>query len=148
MGSEMCIRDRIYRWTDYDSDGIFHNDSDNDGMVDSGEWTEPTEMEEVTYWWSNGPQAEVRVGLPFEDARDGLMLGVWRHVDEFSDEDPVRIEIDWTAFGKVEDDWINIRNESLISGGKSESINMNISVPETTTPGSVSYTHLTLPTKA
>ena len=126
---------QIYRWTDYDSDGIFHNDSDNDGMVDSGEWTEPTEMEEVTYWWSNGPQAEVRVGLPFEDARDGLMLGVWRHVDEFSDEDPVRIEIDWTAFGKVEDDWINIQNESLISGGKSESINMNISVPETTTPG-------------
>ena len=126
---------QIYRWTDYDSDGIFHNDTDNDGMVDSGEWTEPSEMEEVTYWWSNGPQAEVRVGLPFEDARDGLMLGVWRHVDEFSDEDPVRIEIDWTTFGKVEDQWIDVQTESLILGGKNETISMNISVPESTNPG-------------
>lgn len=126
---------QIYRWTDYDSDGIFHNDSDNDGVVDSGEWTEPTEMEEVTYWWSNGPQAEVRIGLPFEDLRDGLMLGVWRHVDEFSDEDPVRIEIDWTAFGKIEDDWIKIQNESIIPGSTDESVNLNISVPENITPG-------------
>lgn len=126
---------QIYRWTDYDSDGVFHNDSDNDGMVDSGEWTEPDEMEEVTYWWSNGPQAEVRVGLPFEDARDGLMLGVWRHVEEFSSEDPVRIEIDWTTFGKIEDNWIDIQDQSLILGKKNETIMMNISVPENSTPG-------------
>ena len=126
---------QIYRWTDYDSDGIFHNDTDNDGMVDAGEWTESNEMEEVTNWRSNGPQAEVRVGLPFEDASDGLILGVWRQVDEFSDEDPVRIEVDWTTFGLVTDDWITIIGENMISGGQSNLIMMNISIPEGTNPG-------------
>ena len=32
-------------------------------MVDSSDWTESSELEEVTYWWSNGPNAEVRVIL-------------------------------------------------------------------------------------
>lgn len=126
---------QIYRWTDYDSDGIFHNDTDGDGMVDAGEWTEPSEMEEVTYWWSNGPQAEVRVGLPLDDASDGLMLGVWRKVDDFSEEDPVRIEIDWTTFGMVNEEWISIDNEDVILANQSNSILMNISVPEDAVPG-------------
>jgi len=126
---------QIYRWTDYDSDGIFHNDTDQDGMVDAGEWTESDEMEEVTNWWSYGPQAEVRLGLPFEDSSDGLMLGVWRKVNEFSDEDPVRIEIDWTTFGLIEDDWISISDNIIIEGGDTTSITMNISVPEEAVPG-------------
>ena len=126
---------QIYRWTDYDNDGVFHNDTDQDGMVDAGEWTESDEMEEVTNWFSNGPQAEVRVGLPFEDVRDGLMLGVWRYVDEFSGEDPVRIEIDWTTFGVVNEDWISILDETVITSGASISIEMNISIPEGTVPG-------------
>ena len=64
---------------DDDEDGIYVEDFDNDSMVDSDDWTESGELDEVTYWWSNGPQAEVRVGMPFEDARDGLLLGVWRY---------------------------------------------------------------------
>ena len=72
---------------------------DNDSMVDSDDWTESSELEEVTYWGSNGPNAEVRVGNPFEDARDGILLGVWNYNGDLSD-DPVRIEVDWTAFGE------------------------------------------------
>jgi hypothetical protein len=46
---------QIYRWSDDDGDGIYVEDFDNDSMVDSNDWTESSELEEVTYWWSNGP---------------------------------------------------------------------------------------------
>ena len=97
----------VFRWSDLDGDGSYHNDSDSDGMVDESEWEDSEELEEVTYWWYHGPQAEVRVGLPFEDARDGLLLGVWRHDASPSGLDPVRIEIDWTSFGISDDEWIS-----------------------------------------
>ena len=86
---------------------MYVEDFDNDSMVDSDDWTEGSELDEVTYWWDNGPNAEVRVGLPFEDARDGIFLGVWNYNGHLSD-DPVRIEIDWTAFGSADDDWISM----------------------------------------
>ena len=126
---------QVYRWTDYDGDGVFHNDSDGDGMVDDGEWNESGEMEEVTYWWSNGPRAEVRVGLPFEDARDGLMLGVWRYDGQLSGTDPVRIEVDWTAFGSVEDDWVSVPATVQAAAHSTTTVEMAVSVPEGAPPG-------------
>ena len=74
--SEERVFLQVYRWSDDDGDGVYVEDFDNDSMVDSDDWTEGGELEEVTYWWDNGPNAEVRVGLPFEDARDGIFLGV------------------------------------------------------------------------
>ena len=126
---------QIYRWTDLDDDGVYHNDSDGDGMVDDGEWNESDELEEVTYWWSNGPQAEVRVGMPFEDARDGLLLGVWRYDGQLSGADPVRIEVDWTAFGSVEDDWISAPATVQATGQGTTTVEMVVSVPEDASPG-------------
>ena len=119
---------QIYRWSDDDGDGIYVEDFDNDSMVDSDDWTESSELEEVTYWWSNGPNAEVRVGNPFEDARDGIFLGVWNHNGDLSDE-PVRIEIDWTAFGSADDQWITVPPTMVVHADSNNTIQMNIEVP-------------------
>tara|TARA_B100000029_G_scaffold516560_1_gene630908 strand:- start:1076 stop:5068 length:3993 start_codon:yes stop_codon:yes gene_type:complete len=127
-GSEERVFLQIYRWTDDDEDGIYVEDFDNDSMVDSDDWTESSELEEVTYWWSNGPNAEVRVGLPFEDARDGLFLGVWNYNGHLSDE-PVRIEVDWTAFGSSGHDWISMPTTTVIPANGSTSAQMTVSVP-------------------
>ena len=118
----------LFRWTDLDGDGEYHNDTDSDGMVDEGEWNESAEFEEVTYWWSHGPQAEIRVGLPFEDDRDGLFLGVWRYEGSPSGMENVRIEVDWTSFGITDDEWISApENVQLASNSYSE-VEVTVSV--------------------
>ena len=127
--SEERVFLQIYRWTDDDGDGVYVEDFDNDSMVDSDDWTEGSELDEVTYWWDNGPNAEVRVGLPFEDARDGIFLGVWNYNGHLSD-DPVRIEIDWTAFGSADDDWISMPTSLAVSANDSSSTQMTVSVPQ------------------
>ena len=126
---------QVYRWSDADGDGIFHNDTDSDGMVDESEWNESDELEEVTKWWSHGPQAEVRVGFPLEDARDGIFLGVWRYGDELSGIDPVRIEVDWTAFGLEHDPWVSVREFVSIQPDSNYSVPVEVSVPGDATPG-------------
>ena len=125
----------VFRWSDFDGDGIYHNDTDNDGMVDESEWEDSEELEEVTYWWHHGPQAEVRVGLPFEDARDGLLLGVWRYDASPSELDPVRIEIDWTSFGISDDEWISTIETVQIGPGTDYTASVTVSVPEDSMPG-------------
>ena len=94
--SEERVFLEIMKWEDEDGDGIFVLDLDNDSMVDSEDWTEESELKEVTYWRSDGPNAEVRMGNPLQDSGDGLMLAVWNYNGQLSDE-PVRIEIDWTS---------------------------------------------------
>jgi len=127
--SEERVFLQVYRWTDDDGDGVYVEDFDNDSMVDSDDWTEGSELDEVTYWWDNGPNAEVRLGLPFEDARDGVFLGVWNYNGQLSD-DPVRIEIDWTAFGSADDDWISMPVSLAVAANDSSSIQMTVSVPQ------------------
>ena len=126
--SEERVFLQIFRWTDNDGDGIYVEDFDNDSMVDSDDWTESNELEEVTYWWSNGPNAEVRVGNPFEDASDGIFLGVWNHNGDLSD-DPVRIEVDWTAFASADDEWLSLPSSSVVSANSTTTITMDIQVP-------------------
>ena len=126
---------QIYRWHDDDGDGIFHHDNDQDGNVDSDEWNDSDELDEVTYWREHGPQAEVRLGMPFDDAMDGLLLGVWRYGGELSGVDPVRIEIDWTSFGLVEDDWIAAPLSISVPSGQQTSTAVTVSVPIDASPG-------------
>lgn len=125
----------IFRWTDFDEDGAYitHTQAPEYHVMPNDEWTESSELEQVTYWWKKGPNAEVRVGLPFEDARDGLLLGVWNYNCHDSDDpesgDPVRIEIDWTAFGSLGDDWITIPPDTVIPANDSATVQMTVSVP-------------------
>ncbi len=126
--SEERVFLQIYRWTDTDGDGVYVEDFDNDSMVDSDDWTESDELEEVTYWTSNGPNAEVRVGNPFEDARDGIFLGVSNYNGDQSDES-VRIEIDWTAFGSLTDEWVSLPRTMVVDSNDTNTIQMNIQVP-------------------
>ena len=125
----------IFRWTDFDDDGAYitHSQAPEYHVMPTDEWTESSELEQVTYWWKKGPNAEVRVGLPFEDSRDGLLLGVWNYNCYDSDDpdsgDPVRIEIDWTAFGSLGDDWITAPTPTVIPANDSMTIQMTVSVP-------------------
>ena len=100
----------LYRWSDDDGDGIWVGDEDNDSMVDEVDWTESSEFDAYGTWYHHGPQAEFRVGLPFEDMEDGLFLGVSRKDSSSSGLENVSIEWDWTAFGPVSDDWISPRS--------------------------------------
>jgi len=126
---------QIYRWHDDDEDGSFHHDNNQDGNVNEDEWNDSNELDEVTYWWEHGPQAEVRLGLPFDDAMDGLLLGVWRYGEDLSGADPVRIEIDWTSFGLIEDDWIGIPLSFPVPSGQQAEASISVSVPPDATPG-------------
>ena len=126
--SEERVILQIFRWSDDDGDGIYVEDFDNDSMVDSEDWTESSELEEVTYWGSNGPNAEVRVGNPFEDARDGIFLGVWNYNGDLSDE-PVRIEVDWTAFGSGDDEWLSLPSSSVVHANSTNTVTMDVQVP-------------------
>ena len=125
----------LFRWTDFDGDGEFHNDTDSDGMVDEGEWNESDEFEEVTYWWSHGPQAEIRVGMPFEDSSDGLFLGVWRYEGSPSGMEQVRIEVDWTSFGITDDEWLNVPESVQLEPNSISPVDVTISVPNGASPG-------------
>ena len=125
----------IFRWTDFDGDGSYHNDTDLDGMVDESEWEDGDELEEITFWWSHGPQAEVRLGMPFEDARDGLLLGVWRYDGTPSGLDEVRIEVDWTSFGVTEDDWISVPENITLPPNSETNLQVAVAVPEDASPG-------------
>ena len=40
-------------------------------MVDEVDWTESSEFDAYGTWYHHGPQAEFRVGLPFDDMEDG-----------------------------------------------------------------------------
>ncbi len=97
----------MYRWNDEDGDGLWVTDVDNDSMVDSEDWTESDELEAYATWYMHGPQAELRVGLPFEDMKDGIMLGISRNDVDPSGLDNVSIEWDWTAFKPRVDDWVS-----------------------------------------
>ena len=128
--SEERVFLQVYRWSDLDGDGTYITNSWETPyhVMPVDEWTEADELDEVTYWWSNGPNAEVRVGLPFEDARDGLLLGIWNYNCD-TGSNPVRIEIDWTAFGSSADDWITIPSSTVIHANSSATTQMTVSVP-------------------
>ena len=132
----------LYRWSDDDGDGIWVGDEDNDSMVDEEDWTESSEFDAYGTWYHHGPQAEFRVGLPFDDMEDGLFLGVSRRDVSSSGLDNVSIEWDWTAFGPVTDDWISPRSTGegappfwTVSPNSTTTYNFTVDVPLDAEPG-------------
>jgi subtilisin family serine protease len=128
--SENRVYLRMWRWTDNDGDGIWHNDSNSDYQVDAGEWTENNnEFAMLTEHTYASPQVEVRLGKPFEQADDGILLAVWREEIRTSQVDPLKISVDWTAFGRVTDSWISAPSNLMVPANSSISTNITISVP-------------------
>jgi len=125
----------LYRWNDDDGDGIWVGDEDNDSMVDEVDWTESSEFDAYGTWYHHGPQAEFRVGLPFDDMGDGMFLGVSRRDASPSGLENVSIEWDWTAFGPVSDSWISTLHSSgemppsSIPPNSTISYNFTVNVP-------------------
>ena len=137
--SDERIELKLYRWSDNDGDGIWVADEDNDSMVDDVDWTESSEFDEYAEWYMHGPQAELRVGLPFDDMGDGLFLGVSRRDASPSGLENVSIEWDWTAFAAVSDSWIStfhsIGPPSSLPANSTISYNFTVSVPLDAEPG-------------
>ena len=137
--SDERIELTLYRWSDDDGDGIWVADEDNDSMVDDVDWTESSEFDEYAEWYMHGPQAELRVGLPFDDMGDGLFLGVSRRDVSPSGLENVSIEWDWTAFGSVPDSWIStfhsIGPPSILPANSTISYNFTVNVPLDAEPG-------------
>ena len=132
----------LYRWSDDDGDGIWVGDEDNDSMVDEVDWTESSEFDAYGTWYHHGPQAEFRVGLPFEDMEDGLFLGVSRKDSSSSGLENVSIEWDWTAFGLVTEDWISPRSTGegappfwTVLPNSTTTYNFTVNVPLDAEPG-------------
>ena len=74
----------------------------------------------------NGPSAEVRVGLPFEDARDGLFLGVWGYNGHVSDIGQNR---SIGQHSEVQEMTGLIPSTTVIPANGSTSMQMTVSVP-------------------
>ena len=134
--SENKLHLRLWRWTDRDGDGLFHDDQDNDLFVDSGEWTESNnEFAMLTEHNYGSGQAEVRMGMPLEETDDGLLLAVWRENIRANHIDPLPIEIDWTAFGTVNDSWVSVPSNLTILSNSTSQVNVSINVPNDADPG-------------
>ena len=134
--SENRVYLRLWRWTDRDGDGMFHDDQNNNNFVDSGEWTEDSnEFAMLTEHVYASGQVEVRMGMPLEESDDGLLLAVWRENIRANQIDPLPIEIDWTAFGTVNDSWVNVSSNVIIPSNSSSQINVSIDVPSNADSG-------------
>ena len=129
LQSENRIYLRIYNWTDSDGDGNWTSDFNNDSYVDSGEWTESSELAMITEHVYESGQIEVRVGNPHDWNSDGLIVALWRDEARPSFKDPLHIEFDWTAFGPANDSWINAPANVTIAPGASQLVNVTVSVP-------------------
>ena len=134
--SENRIYLRLWRWTDRDGDGIFHNDIDGDRFVDASEWTEDSnEFAMLTEHVYASGQVEVRMGKPLAESDDGLLLAVWRENIRTNEIDPLPVEIDWTAFGPTSDVWVSTVNNITIPANTTTTTNVTISVPPDADPG-------------
>ena len=128
--SENRVYLRLWRWTDRDGDGLFHDDQNNNLFVDSGEWTEENnEFAMLTEHNYGSGQSEVRMGMPLQESDDGLLLAVWRENIRTNQIDPLPIEIDWTAFGTANDSWVSVPSNLVIPSNSTSNVNVSINVP-------------------
>ena len=126
---------KILRWNDNDGDGVYWDDINGDGDVDSGEWESDSEYTMVTQTGHVSPQTEARMGMPLDHLDSGILVGVWLEEVRTSSVDPVEIEIDITTFGYSLNTWIqNIPDISVLPGDE-ELITINLNVPIDAYPG-------------
>ncbi|HIO93817.1 MAG TPA: hypothetical protein EYN46_00420 [Candidatus Poseidoniales archaeon] len=126
---------RIYRWNDTDGDGKWWSDDDGDGHVDSGEWESANEYSIISEHMYASPQVEARIGDPWAQPADGILLGIFRENKQTSQADPLPIEIDITSFRKGHDSWMNLPPQALILPNSTNMIPLTITVPNDATPG-------------
>jgi len=126
---------RIYRWNDTDGDGIWWDDADGDGHVDSDEWESSNEYSTITEHMYTSPQVEVRIGDPWLQPGDGILLGIFRENVRTSQANPLPIEIDVTSFEKAHDSWISLPPQYFIAPNSTSHIPISFSVPQNTIAG-------------
>jgi subtilisin family serine protease len=137
LAEENRVWVELMRWHDDDGDGTWFTDLDNDSMVDDGELEGSGEYSMVTLHQYTSGQVETRIGLPTERAGDGILLGVYRQNIRTNLMDPIPIQVDWTAFGPVENvSWLSpcSGNATLAPNG-THFINCRVIVPQSAIPG-------------
>ncbi len=126
---------KILRWNDNDGDGVYWDDVNEDGDVDSGEWESDSEYTMVTQTGHVSPQTEARMGMPLNHLDSGILVGVWLEEVRTSNVDPVQMEIDITTFGYSSNSWIqNIPDVNVLSGDE-EIVTIDLNVPIDAYPG-------------
>lgn len=125
----------LLRWNDTDGDGRWWNDSDGDGHVETGEWEASSEYSRITYNFNVGPQVETRIGNPWLDDGDGLLLGVHRQNVRTNQIDPLPIQVDVTAFAWTTDPWMSAPANVTLPPQSNGSLTTSLQVPLDQPPG-------------
>jgi len=121
----------IYKWTDLDSDGIYWNDVNEDGVVQAGEVDDDVgyELNRFSYGYNYADINEVFLHDPELRDADGILLGLQHSVGTGSTAVNIQLEFyenaDWT--------WVTESHSTLfVPAGGSATFNATISIPEDT----------------
>jgi subtilisin family serine protease len=118
----------IYKWTDLDSDGVYWNDLNGDGVVQAGEVDQDSgyELNRFTYGYNYADISEVFLHDPESRGADGILLGLQHHTGTGSAMVCIQLEFyenaDWT--------WITERTNTLIlPAGGTDTFDATMNIP-------------------
>ena len=118
----------IYKWTDLDSDGIYWNDVNGDGVVQEGEVDQDSgyELNRFSYGYNCADTNEVSLHDPELRGADGILLGLQHRTGSGSTSVHIQLEFyentDWT--------WITENTGSLsLPAGGSATVDATMNIP-------------------
>jgi subtilisin family serine protease len=124
----------IYKWTDLDSDGIYWNDLNGDGVVQVGEVDQDSgyELNRFSYGYNYADINEVFLHDPEFRGADGILLGLQHQTGTGSTRVYIQLEFyenaDWT--------WVTESNNTLLlPAGGTDTFTANIDIPTDTAIG-------------
>jgi len=140
----------VYDWKDLNSNGIYWNDTNGNGVVNTGEM-QPLEINRFTYGYPMGTALEARVHDPLTRYHNGILVGIL-HRDRTALAPIVPINIKVEFYKKVDWAWLKVvpqdpwgtcdpspRSKPLttahVPDGESVSIGAVLHVPKKTPPG-------------
>ena len=126
--SDETYRFLIYKWTDLDSDGIYWNDVNGDGVVQKGEVDQDSgyELNRFSYGYNCADTNEVSLHDPELRGADGILLGLQHHTGSGNTSVHIQLEFyeaaDWT--------WITENTGALsLPAGGSATVNATMNIP-------------------
>ncbi len=114
-----------YDWKDLDDDGLYWDDVNMDGIIDSSEIESSPSSEIVTMntAYQTGDILELRIQNPSQTIHDGLILGIGRSVSGFTQND-VTLNLTIAAYEYQDCDWLSL-DQNLVFLGPGETAEFN-----------------------
>jgi len=124
----------VYDWKDLDEDGKYWTDSNDNGVVNTGEM-EPYEINRYTYGYPSGTALEARVHDPLTRYHDGILLGIQhRYRTSLTPTVPIIIKIEF--YKKADWKWLKVTPETArVPNGGSVNIAAVLNLPKKTPLG-------------